>query len=241
MYICNGVLPQASYITSALQQMVSRVKVEQLVTANDMLAELLKLKSRISFPKPPAMDHIKDVLVTAFCDASFNQSHSRGYGQSGILTGLRIGTVEGLDMFHPIYWCSNKQRRVSYSPYGTEVLACSVADDRGNYFKTAMNELFPSTKVRNELLTDSKCLYDTLTTLHEGRELRLRTTVQRILNSFDSQELNIMRWIAGTSNPSDALTKRNPKTSKMLNDMLSNGLVCMDLGSGYYLDSQIWK
>lgn len=241
MYLGNGVLPQASYITSSLQQMVSRVNVEQLSVANEMLKEMLKLKPWIQFKSPLGPTPIKEVFVSTFTDASFNQTSSSGYGQSGIITGLRIEMEHGLDLYHAIDWCSNKQRRVSYSPYGAEVLACADADDRGFYLKSALNSIFTRKPTRNELFSDSRCLYDTTTTLHEGKDYRLRPTVQRIRNSFDSQELNYMRWIAGTSNPADALTKRNPNTSSLLNELVSKGIMCIDLKSGFARDSRTWQ
>lgn len=55
MYLGNGVPPQAAYVTSAMQQIVSKVTVEQLVTVNEMLAELLKLNPWILFRAPPAL------------------------------------------------------------------------------------------------------------------------------------------------------------------------------------------
>ena len=113
------------------------------------------------------------------------QTGGSRYGQTGLLSGLRIEMKIGIDYFHLTDWCSHKQRRVSYSPYGAEILACADADDRGFYIKSCLQYLFPNTETRNELFTDSKCLYDTITTLHEGRDYRLRATVQRIRNSFD--------------------------------------------------------
>lgn len=178
--------------------------------------------------------------MSTFSDASFNQTSSSGYGQTVLISGLRNELRSGLDIFHPLDWCSNKQRRASYSPYGAEVLAYADADDRGQYFKEGLNAIFSKTRTRNELFTDSRCLYDTITSLHEGRDFRLRPTVQRIRNSFDSRELDLMRWIPGTVNPADALKKRTPNTSKLLNELTSGGLMCIDLRSGYALDSQSW-
>lgn len=241
MYLGNGVLPQASYITSALQQWIGKVNVERLVQANEMLKELLNLKPWVMFRKPPSMENIKQVLVSTFSDASFNLRSSSGYGQSGVLMGLRIELYKGPDLFHPVDWFSNKQKRVSYSPYGAEILACADADDRGYYFKSGLNSIFKDAAVRNELFTDSRCLYDTITTLHEGKDFRLRPTVQRLRNSFDSRELDFMKWIPGTINPADALTKRNPETTKLLNEMTSTGVVCIDIHSGYSLNSQTWQ
>lgn len=37
------------------------------------------------------------------------------------------------------------------------------------------------------IIVDSKSLYDTITTLHENRDYRLRQTVQRKRDSFESK------------------------------------------------------
>lgn len=241
MYLGNSVLPQAAYATSALQQWIGRVNVERLVIANEMLKEILSLKPWVTFRQPPNAANIKEVLISSFSDASFNLSSSSGYGQTGVLTGFRIELHKGPDIFHPIDWCSNKQRRVSYSPYGAEILACADADDRGYYFKVGLNSIFMQASIRSELFTDSRCLYDTIATLHESKDFRLRATVQRIRNSFDSQELDFMKWIPGTINPVDALMKRNPETTKLLNEMISGGIVRIDLHSGFSLNSHTWQ
>ena len=241
MYLGNAVLPQASYATSLLQQKLPKIRVEDLITANEVLKDILSLKPQIIFRSPPSSTSITEVIVSSFSDAAFNHSDMSGYGQTGLLTGLRIKQRDGVDLYHAIDWSSSKQKRVSYSPYGAEVLACAEADDRGYYIKIGLMSLFPNTKVRNELSTDSRCLYDTITTLHEGRDYRLRPTVQRIRNSFDSHELNHMRWIAGNENPSDALTKRNIKTWRLLNEILANGVLCTNVESGYAVDSELWQ
>lgn len=241
MYLGNGVLPHARYVTSALQQQVSRVFVEQLVSANEMQKELMALNAWVTFKSPIAMaGKIQEVFVSTFTDASFNQTSSIGYGQSGILTGLRIELQDNLSLSHPLDWSSHKQRRVS-SPYGAEVLASADADDRGYYFKMGLTSMFPHMNIHSELLTDSRCLYDTITTLHEGKDFRLRPTVQRMRNSFDSCELDFMRWIAGTINPADALTKRNPDTTRLLNKLVARGILCIDLESGYSRNSKTWQ
>lgn len=82
-----------------------------------------------------------------------------GYGQTGFLTGLRIKQKSEIDLYHAIDWASGKQKRVSYSPYGAKVLACAETDDRGYYLKVGLMSMFPGTKMRNELCTDSRCLY----------------------------------------------------------------------------------
>ena len=130
MFLRNAVLPQASYATSVLQQMIPKIRVDDLVIANDMLKELLSPKPQIVFKVPPPVDDIQEVIVYSFSDASSNHTDATGYRQTGLVKGLTIKRKTGLDLFHPLDWASAKQKRVSYSPYGAEVFVCAEADDR---------------------------------------------------------------------------------------------------------------
>lgn len=188
--------------------------------------------------------NVSNAIISSFSDAS--HPRDRDYGQSGILCGLRVEETNGdnqdmQDIFHMIDWTSHRQKRVSYSSYGAEILACASADDRGFYLKEALNSLFPKHRTRHELSVDSKALKDTITTLHEGTEYRLRQTVQRIRNSFESGELDVLRWIPGTENVADALTKRNLQLYKKLNKMCAEGRLTVDLSRGYTVDGDTWK
>lgn len=154
---------------------------------------------------------------------------------------MEENNTENPDIFHMINWSSHRQKRVSYLSYGAEILVCASADDRGFYLKEALNALFPRHRTRHELSVDSNALKDTITTLHEGTEYRLRQTVQRIRNSFESGEWDVLRWIPGTENVADALTKRNMTLYKKLNAMCAGGRLTVDLSLGYTVDSDTWK
>ena len=66
------------------------------------------------------------------------------------------------------------------------------------------------------LAVDSHGLYSTITTIHEGRDYRLRPTLSQLRDSFESKELSVMQWIAGKKNTADALSKQNPIIFKIL-------------------------
>lgn len=68
-----------------------------------------------------------------------------------------------------------------------------------------------------------------MTTLHEPREYRLRKTVARMRDSFESGELDEVKWIDGKSNLADALTKNNTELSEKLNLMMARGIWDNDL------------
>lgn len=203
-----------------------------------MTKELLELTPIIKFRKPRGQ--IINATVCTFSDASFNIGRARSYGQSGIILGLRITTSTDEHIYHPIDWTSHKQDRVVHSSYGAEIIACASADDRTYLLRSSFRSMFPSAGTNNELLTDSRGIFDTITTLHEGKEYRLRQTVERIRNSFESQELDTLRWIPGKCNIADALTKRSVNLYKLLNRMCVEGLFLVDLDTGHALDSATW-
>jgi hypothetical protein len=102
--------------------------------------------------------------------------------------------------------------------------------------------LFPdsSTPLHFELNVDLKGLYDTIPTLHESKDYRLRPTVTRIRDAFGAQEIRIFRWIPGPSNLADALTKGNFDMFRQLN----NGMIRGNLASfadSVEVDSISWS
>ncbi len=73
----------------------------------------------------------------------------------------------------------------------------------------AIQLLYDSPPLPLVLTADSLGLYSTITTLHEGKDYRLRPTVARLRDSFEAGEIQTIQWLAGDSNIADALTKRN--------------------------------
>ena len=70
------------------------------------------------------------------------------------------------------------------------------------------------------LTLDSRGLYSTSTTLHEGGAYRLPPTVSRLWDSFENEEIAVMQWIGGKQNPTDALTKHNVVMFRLLNTLM---------------------
>ena len=237
IFLGNGALPPASYVASAMQQRLGNLKVKHLREINGMIKELMQLDPIITYKSP--VGTITEASVCTFSDASFKMGKSQNYGQSGIITGI-ILKADGETIYQLVDWASTKQRRVSYSSYGAEILACAEADDRGFYVKSAISML-AKRQIRSQLCVDSKGIHDTITTLHDGKEYRLRQTVERLRDSFESQELNVLRWIPGTENIADALTKRNTKLYQTLNKICITGYLLTEIEHGHSLDSSTWK
>src|ERR1019366_7672575 len=57
------------------------------------------------------------------------------------------------------------------------------------------------------ICTDSFSLYECMVKLGATREKRLMIDIMAITQSYERRELSEIRWIAGESNPADAMTK----------------------------------
>ena len=94
---------------------------------------------------------------------------------------------------------------------GAEIIAADESADCASLLSFAINTIIePNKPLPLTLRIDSHGLYSTITTLHKGRDYRLRPTVSRLRDAFESKEINVIQWIPGRKNISDALTKCNP-------------------------------
>lgn len=221
MYMGNSVVPQAAMITSRMQQHLGDLRVKHIIEGNSNMTDITQLRPYIRYIRPTNPQKVK---IVSLSDAAHGGADSI-YGQTGGLCGLLIEEDGKKDrIYQPVSWTSHKQKRVSYSAFGVEILAAADADDRGFDLKMSLKSLLPGHEWTHELYVDARALFDTITTLHEPREYRLRKTVARMRDAFESGELDCVSWIDGKTNLADAMTKVNPRLSARLNDMLSCGI-----------------
>lgn len=238
MYLGTSVMPQASLATSLMQQRINNLRVVHVVEANSMLKDILLLKPVLHFPSIEGI--VSSAIVVSFSDAAHGGKEF-DYGQTGGVTGLRVSQSGSNDeLYYGISWTSGKQRRISHSSFGAEIIAAADVDERGFDMRETIREIFPHCEVKHEMIVDSKALFDTITTLHECREYRLRRTVSRIRHSFESHELDVVRWLPGKLNMADALTKRNMVQWVNLNGLLSTGNWELNADAGKAHDGSVW-
>lgn len=115
---------------------------------------------------------------------------------------------------------------MSFTSIGAEILAAATSTDRGALMAECLQVVNGSTFPLPFVLTiNSHGLYSTVTTLHEGTDYRLRPTVARMRDSFESGEISVMQWIPGRLNLADALTKRNVEMYRELNQVMTTCVI----------------
>ena len=200
---------------------------KDLATANGVLRETQRYPPVLTFGRvqdPPV------VRLLTFADAAFPKIAGSTYGQSGILSGLVLGTGSKA-AFHALAWSSHKQSRVARSSSAAEILAIVEAAEFGAALRDALQRICGRT-VPHEVIVDSKSLFDTITTQHEAKDFRLRQAVRSLRERYELGEITKLRWIAGRVNPADALTKHGASTAPLLSDICHCGRLCIDLSEG---------
>lgn len=223
-----------------MQQLVPFLKISDISECSRAIRQLKNLSPVVTFWRP--LSKITDACIVNISDASFNIRSGMSYGQSGFVSGILYLTANGDNKtFHPPDWGSSKQRRVTNSSYGDEILACRNADDHGLNLKMAFRSVFENHDFPHTLVVDSKGLFNTITTLHDGREYRLGQTVLRIRDSFDSPDIDVLRWVQGPANIADAMNKRSTHSHRLLNRVMSTGIFSLPKHMHFGLESENWQ
>ena len=168
--------------------------------------------------------------ISVFADAAFPKIDGGPHGQTGYLYRTLLGDGPKA-AFHPIAWTSHKQKRICRSSTAAEILAIAEADDFGAAIKQAVHRIMDYA-MPLQLNINSRSLWDHMTTQHDTHDFRLRQAVRVLRESFERNDINLMRWVSGKSNPADALTKRNPSTAPLLDEMTSTGRLCVNYAFG---------
>lgn len=95
--------------------------------------------------------------------------------------------------------------------------------------------------IKHVLHVDSHGLYDTITTLHNGRESRIRQTFQRIRDFFEAGGIDILRWVPSAASLADVLTKRNKEAQKKTNKVIQTTKLDLSICETVQLHSDSWR
>ena len=92
--------------------------------------------------------------------------------------------------------------------------------DMGTSLKATLDAILPSfAPIPLVICTDSKSLFDCIVKLGTTQEKRLMIDVMSLRQSYERREIAECRWIEGSSNPVDTMTKKTPCAAlKMLID-----------------------
>ncbi len=197
-------LPTAAFAASHLQQITGNLRVADIRVANSAFKEIRQVVPKLLYRSPVS---ISSATYLTFSDAAQGKLP---YGQTSYISGILLD--DGTDLIYPVLdWHSSKQSRISFSSIGSEILAAATSAHRSVSMTEGLQALHGAdTSLPLVLTVDSLGLHATITTVNESKDYRLRPTVARVRDSFESGEISVIQWIPGQKTIADALTKRNP-------------------------------
>ncbi|KYK57237.1 hypothetical protein DCS_04244 [Drechmeria coniospora] len=204
----------------------------QLPTDSDIIA----LNKRIQWQ----LDHkdrglrflplaITDLKMFIFADGSFanNQDLTSQIGYIIVLANEIEHTDEQFKIQgNIIHWSSTKCKRVTRSVLASEIYGTVSALDMGYVLTQTVNTIVSRLQIPTIPLimcTDSYSLYECLVKLGSTTEKRLMIDIMAIRQSYERREISEIRWINGSDNPADAMTKVQP--NKVLERLVSTNQV----------------
>ena len=167
-----------------------------------------------------------------FADAGRPSSH----GQLGFIGGLLIGKLKAGSTAHTISWSSHLSNRPVKSIASAEVLAAGCAMDEGKIISDSYTKLL-GVRVHLHVFVDSKDLFNSLSTCRVPEDKSIRGDIALLRYNYETQHVNKIIWIPGSTNLSDPLTKKDSPLKHPLQLMLFSGELPIDFDKSECRDS----
>jgi hypothetical protein len=201
-YVATMSQPEAAFDLSFAAQMTDPGKADI-----DLLNKRLQWQSENT---TRGLRFVKVDMETAklmvFADASF-----AGNRDLSSQMGYVIVIVDTGNNANVLHWSSTKCKRVTRSVLAAELYALVNAFDSASVIRDTLTQIL---RLKKQLplvvCTDSKSLYDCLVKLGSTQEKRLMIDLMCLRQAFERKEINEVKWIDGSTNPADAMTKAKP-------------------------------
>jgi hypothetical protein len=156
-----------------------------------------------------------------FTDASFANNKDLS-SQIGYILVL----IDAKAHANILHWSSTKCKRVTRSVLASELYAMAHGFDISAAVKSTIDRTL-EINLPLVLCTDSRSLYDCLVKLGTTQEKRLMIDVMCLRQAYERREIAEVKWIKGSTNPADSMTKVKP--SNALKQLIDTNMVQLDV------------
>ena len=210
-YVATICQPEAAFDLSVAAQHQDPTEADVNALNRRIMWQMKNLDRGIKYV---AMD-LSTAKLFVFVDGSFanNKDFSSQIGYEIILANEYAQDEEFEITGNLIHWSSTKSRRVTRSVLASEIYGMVGGVDMaiaiGTTIKMIMDQLGFG-KIPTIVCTDSYSLYECLVKLGTTKEKRLMIDIMALRQSYERREIMEIRWINGSDNPADAMTKADP-------------------------------
>ena len=228
-YIASMCRPDLAYGFSSAAQ-YSKPETDQARFLNKYIKTCIQSKDqKLNFVKL----EIETLTISVFVDAAF-ANNTDNSSQLGFLTVL----MDQHYFCNIVHYRTCKCKRVTRSVLASELYAMVLGFDQSYVIKQTI-ESFLGRKIPLHVFTDSKSLFDSLTSLNTTTEKRLLIDLSLLRECYERNEIAEVFWIPGDQNPADGLTKKN--ACKALENLMSTNKVDISPKAWIERDSPSWS
>jgi len=205
-WLANISRPEISFQVSTISSKMTTATVSEIKETNKLINFV---KNNPIFIKFSPL-HRESTHIIMYADASFNNLEN-GNSQGGHLVMIR----DKNQVVCPIFWKSNKVRRVARSTLAAETLAFTDGTDSSYFISKLAIEcglVNPTNKI--VAYTDNKSLFDSASTTSLVTDRRLRVEISAIRELKEKDEISI-HWIPKENQLADCLTKKGASTTNL--------------------------
>lgn len=208
-YIATICQPEAAFDLSVAAQHQDPTEADVNALNKRIMWQMQNLDRGIKYI---AID-LSTAKLFVFVDGSFanNKDFSSQVGYEVILVNESAKNEEFEITGNLIHWSSTK--RVTRSVLASEIYGMVGGVDMaiavGTTIKMIMAQL-GFEKIPTIVCTDSYSLYECLVKLGTTKEKRLMIDIMALRQSYERGEIMEIKWINGSDNPADAMTKADP-------------------------------
>ncbi|RFU35709.1 hypothetical protein B7463_g538, partial [Scytalidium lignicola] len=202
-YITSVCQPEASYDLSVAAQAID-LNQEDVKSLNKRLQWQIQNTARgIQFVKLE-----KETLqLLVFTDTSFANNKDLSSQIDYIIT---LADQKG--NANTLHWTLVKYKRVTHSVLASELYGMAHGFDMGVVIKSTIKGIL-EIDLPLVICTDSRSLYDCLVKLGTTQEKQLMIDMICLRQAYERRQIAKVRWIEGTTNPADSMTKGKPSNA----------------------------
>ena len=186
---------------------ITKAKVRDLKSLAKAVNRVAGVDSIQTVPKLPR--DVTQWKMELFTDASW-----QNLAETGSTAG-RVMVLSGGGQSYPVFWASNRLRRVCHSSQQAEIMAMNSGVAEASYVEAVLEEL-TGVKVPIELSIDNKNAYSSITSTTAPTAKYVRREAAGVREALMEGDLKRIKLIKGKVQLADPLTKKRASADDLL-------------------------
>ena len=206
-WIATHTRPDIAFDTCELSVSFKNATITDLLRLNKLVTRVKSIGINLFFPR---LQSLEKCTLECYADAAFKNLPTKE-SQGGLIIFLK----DEMGYRCPILWQSRKLERVADSTLTAETLALLEGAKTSIYLAAILKQIIGNANLKIKCFTDNKSLTDSLTSLKQVNDRRLRLEITVLRNMLEKEEITTVTWVNSSEQLADCLTKKGVCVDKL--------------------------